>query len=155
VVEAEDWDGPRFQTSMNAAAICKAFETSRRREVLSFSHHAEVVALPPDQADALLDWAEETLPSQGKPRSTRELRSEVSKRRGALGSQPSGDTCRSPHGRLRRGTAERRSSAASYVQELPPLQRLAAVQPQGLVHELGQRLGIGRGRIGVRMQPPG
>jgi hypothetical protein len=26
---------------MNAAMVCQAFETSRRREVLSFKHHAE------------------------------------------------------------------------------------------------------------------
>jgi hypothetical protein len=34
----------------NAASVCKAFETSRRREVLSFTHHAGVAALPPDEA---------------------------------------------------------------------------------------------------------
>jgi hypothetical protein len=33
---------------------------SRRRDVLSFTHHAEVAALPPADADALLDWCEET-----------------------------------------------------------------------------------------------
>jgi hypothetical protein len=40
---------------MNAAAVCIAFaETSRRREVLSFKHHAEVAGLRdkhPDIAD--------------------------------------------------------------------------------------------------------
>ena len=50
IVESPEWDGPSFQTCANAAAVCKAFETSRRREVLSFSHHAEVAALPPDEA---------------------------------------------------------------------------------------------------------
>jgi hypothetical protein len=45
---------------MDAAWVAKAFETSRRREVLSFNHHEEVAALPPDEADALLDWCEET-----------------------------------------------------------------------------------------------
>jgi hypothetical protein len=43
------------------------FEFSRRRENLSFQHHAEAAALPPDEADTLLDWCEET----PKPRSTR------------------------------------------------------------------------------------
>ena len=42
IVEAEDWEGPDFQTCMNAASVCRAFETSRRREVLSFRHYAEV-----------------------------------------------------------------------------------------------------------------
>jgi hypothetical protein len=47
---------------MNAAGVCRAFETSRRREDLSFQHHAEVAALPPDEADALLaDLANETV----------------------------------------------------------------------------------------------
>jgi len=37
--------------------LCRKFETSRRREILTFAHHAEVAALPPDEADAFLDWA--------------------------------------------------------------------------------------------------
>jgi hypothetical protein len=60
IVEAEDWEGPDFQTCANAASVCRSFETSRRRELLSFRHHAEVAALPPDEADALLDWCAET-----------------------------------------------------------------------------------------------
>ena len=31
---------------MNAASVCRAIETSRRREVLPFNFHAEVVGLP-------------------------------------------------------------------------------------------------------------
>ena len=46
IVDAEDWEGPDFKTCANAANVARAFETSRRREVLSFSHHAEVAALP-------------------------------------------------------------------------------------------------------------
>ena len=53
IVEAEDWEGPAYQTCMHAAAVCPAFETSRRREDLSFRHHAEVAGLPPDEADVL------------------------------------------------------------------------------------------------------
>jgi len=59
LIEAEDWEG-LGQTCMDAAWVAKAFGTSRRREVLSFNHHEEVAALPPDEADALLDWCEET-----------------------------------------------------------------------------------------------
>lgn len=58
IVEAPGWTGPSFQTCMNAALVCRAFETSRRREVLSFKHHAEVAALPPLEADRLLAAAE-------------------------------------------------------------------------------------------------
>jgi N6-adenosine-specific RNA methylase IME4 len=57
-VAAQNIFGLEFQTLMNLASVAKSFETSRRREVLSFSHHAEVAALPPSQADALLDEAE-------------------------------------------------------------------------------------------------
>jgi hypothetical protein len=55
---AEGLFGREFQTLMNAASVCRAFETSRRRETLSFAHHAEVASLPPEQADELLDRAE-------------------------------------------------------------------------------------------------
>jgi hypothetical protein len=59
IVEADDWSGPSFGTCMNCAAVTRAFmETSRRREVLRFSHHIEVAALPPSEADLLLDEAE-------------------------------------------------------------------------------------------------
>jgi N6-adenosine-specific RNA methylase IME4 len=93
IVESETWEGPDYKTILNTAVVCKAVPISRRRDVLSFKHHVEVVALPPDQADALLDWAEETIPTTGKPRSTRELRGEVSRRRPQLGAGPSSETC--------------------------------------------------------------
>lgn len=35
---------------MNAPRVLRAFETSRRREVLTFKRHAEVAALPPAEA---------------------------------------------------------------------------------------------------------
>jgi hypothetical protein len=77
IVEAEDWEGPSFQACVNAANVCRKFETKRRRLVLSFNHHREVCCLPPAGADALLDWCEETIAETGKPRLTRELRGEV------------------------------------------------------------------------------
>jgi len=54
IVEAQDWDGPDFKTCANAASVARAFETSRRREVLNFKHNAKVAALAPAKADALL-----------------------------------------------------------------------------------------------------
>jgi hypothetical protein len=50
---------------MDAASVARVFETSRRREDLTFNHHREVAALPPDEADALLDWCEETPKPRG------------------------------------------------------------------------------------------
>ncbi len=87
MVVAEDWEGPAFDACMNAASVCRAFETSRRREVLSFKHHTEVAALPPTDADRLLDAAE------AEEWSTRQLRAEVSKLRSRVGSMPSDTTC--------------------------------------------------------------
>jgi hypothetical protein len=77
IVDDPNWQGPSFQTCANAASVCRAFETSRRREVLSFAHHAEVAALDAKEADRLLDWAQATNPTTGKPRSTKDLRREV------------------------------------------------------------------------------
>jgi hypothetical protein len=62
--------GPAYESCRAAARVARDFETLRRRDLLSFQRHLEVAALPTDEADALLDWCEETL----KPRSTRELR---------------------------------------------------------------------------------
>jgi hypothetical protein len=80
-LQAADWQGPSYQTCANAASICRAFETSRRRKALTFKHHAEVAALTREKADRLLDWCEETIPKTGKPKSTRELRRAVSSER--------------------------------------------------------------------------
>jgi Domain of unknown function (DUF4326) len=57
IVESEDWEGPAFQTCKNAATVCRSFETSRRRDVLSFSAHLEVISLPEDWQDKILEEA--------------------------------------------------------------------------------------------------
>jgi hypothetical protein len=53
-IDATEW---RYQTLANAKSIAAKIEFYRRRENLSFSHHAEVVSLPPAQQDKLLDEA--------------------------------------------------------------------------------------------------
>src|SRR5208282_1104067 len=45
LIEAEDWEGPAYQTCADAALVCRKFESSRRREDLTFKHHREVTAL--------------------------------------------------------------------------------------------------------------
>ena len=55
---AEKIFGKEFGTIANLASVCRAFTTSRRHEDLTFTHHQEVAALEPAQADALLDRAE-------------------------------------------------------------------------------------------------
>src|SRR4051794_38435324 len=54
LVRADDWDGPAFQTCVNAGNVAQRFKGNRRRLSLSFSHHAEVAALPSQEADTLL-----------------------------------------------------------------------------------------------------
>ena len=93
LVQSGDWDGPSMQTCADAASVCRAFEVSRRREVLSFKHHREVLGLSLHEADLVLSWAEEPIAQTGKPRPTREVRAEVSRRRVTIGEQPSSDTC--------------------------------------------------------------
>src|SRR5690606_10905108 len=51
--------GYATQTLYNAASIASRIEISRRRENLSFSHHAEVAYLERDEQETLLDKAEE------------------------------------------------------------------------------------------------
>jgi len=58
LVDSDDWDGPSFSTCANTASVCKDFESSRRREVLSFGHHMETQGLPFSEQDKLLDECE-------------------------------------------------------------------------------------------------
>jgi hypothetical protein len=81
LVDGPDWNGPSYQTCMHMGTVARAFETCRRRQDLSFTHHAEVAGLPPAEADALLQWCiDEGEPD--RPRSVADLREEI-RRRGA------------------------------------------------------------------------
>ncbi len=57
-VAAQGIFGLEFQTLANIASVSRAFETSRRREVLTFGHHEVVAAQPKDVADTILEQAE-------------------------------------------------------------------------------------------------
>jgi hypothetical protein len=50
--------GLDYQTLRNYAWVARKFELSRRREPLSFQHHAEVASLAPADQDLWLDRAE-------------------------------------------------------------------------------------------------
>jgi hypothetical protein len=84
IVDDPNWQGPSFKTCASAASVCRAFEPSRRREDLSFGHHAEVAALDVKEADRLLDWAEAAIATTGKRRSAKNLRREVRQLRARL-----------------------------------------------------------------------
>lgn len=63
--------GLEYQTLKNYAWVAAAIPPSRRRDRLSFGHHAELAALTPDEQDAWLDRVE----AQGLSRN--ELRRQV------------------------------------------------------------------------------
>jgi hypothetical protein len=73
--------GLGYQTLRNYAWVARCFAPSRRRELLSFQHHAEVASLPAVEQDLWLHRAE----AQGWSRN--ELRRRVSARRIALRTQ--------------------------------------------------------------------
>lgn len=56
--EAAAQTGLDLQTLMNYASVAARVDFSRRREVLSFSHHEAVVALAPSEQERWLDRAE-------------------------------------------------------------------------------------------------
>ena len=77
-----------YQTLRNYAWVARCFAPSRRRERLSFQHHAEVASLPAVEQDLWLHRAE----AQGWSRN--ELRRRVSARRIARPAEPSATVVR-------------------------------------------------------------
>lgn len=55
--EAASITGYDVKTLRNIAYIAKRFDLSRRRDKLTWTHHAELAALPPDQQEEWLDRA--------------------------------------------------------------------------------------------------
>ena len=55
--EAVHVTGLDYQTLRNYAVVARRFAPARRRDELTFQHHAEVCALPDDAQDAWLDRA--------------------------------------------------------------------------------------------------
>jgi hypothetical protein len=70
--------GVVYQTAADCGMVSAAFDFSRRREKLTFTHHREVCGLKSqEERDRFLDWCEEPVAEGGKPRSTRELRQAI------------------------------------------------------------------------------
>jgi hypothetical protein len=57
-VRASRITGYDVQTLMNMVYVATAYDASQRRHNLSFSHHAELAALPPEGRERWLDMAE-------------------------------------------------------------------------------------------------
>lgn len=62
--QALSMTGKSIQTLMNVKSVAAEFETSRRREVLSWSHHQACQALPKQIQDKVLEEAEQNRLSQ-------------------------------------------------------------------------------------------
>src|SRR4051812_45810469 len=58
-VQASKITGYDVQTLMNMVYVASSVDVSRRREHLSWSHHAEVAALEPEEQERWLDRVEE------------------------------------------------------------------------------------------------
>lgn len=91
--------GYSFQTLRDAGWVARSFETSRRRDVVSWSHHREVSSLPVEEQEQALDAAEAGGWSQ------KDLRAAVKQQKNAIGAIPSPTTCTSEdlHEMVRRG----------------------------------------------------
>lgn len=76
--DAIDRTGLEYQTLRNYAWVAGRFELSRRRDTLSFGHHAEVAALPEAEQDYWLRKAEEFRWSTARLR--REVRASLAER---------------------------------------------------------------------------
>src|SRR5262249_54246310 len=70
--------GLHYGTVRNAGVVAGHIQLSRRRDNLSFRHHAEVCVLDDREVeDRFLLWCEEPLEKTGKARSVRELREAI------------------------------------------------------------------------------
>jgi hypothetical protein len=92
--DAVERTGLDYQTLRNYAWVAGRFELSRRRDTLSFGHHAEVAALPGPEQDFWLRKAEEFRWSMMRLR--HEVRASLAERRqGSPGLEPARPATRS------------------------------------------------------------
>jgi N6-adenosine-specific RNA methylase IME4 len=80
-VTADGWSGPALTTCKLAAQCCKTFPKARRRALVPYSHHLEVLSLSTVEADQLLDQAQQKACETGNPPAVRAVRNEVKRRK--------------------------------------------------------------------------
>jgi hypothetical protein len=83
VVKSPAWTGPIYETCANCGWVCRAFESSLRRELLTFRHHKEILSLritDPLLAEEILDWCEEPIKEGKKPHSVAKMKAEINRR---------------------------------------------------------------------------
>ncbi|MCA2205359.1 LmbU family transcriptional regulator [Streptomyces griseoincarnatus] len=86
--EAIERTGLDYQTLRNYAWVARRFEHDRRRDALSFAHHAEVARLSPPEQDYWLRKAEQRKWSRNELR--RELRASLAAQSGDTAGIPAG-----------------------------------------------------------------
>ena len=132
-VEGDAWSGPSFQACMDCAAVARAFETSRRREVLTFTHHREVTSLPPAEADLLLDEAE----ADGLTiRALRERVKQVKAYLASEGEKSTGAAVRSTIAAARHGLARRSLGPDEIPSQPVPVYTPIPYEPPRVVQEV-------------------
>lgn len=77
----DGWRGPSYSGAKAAGRVHRAFPEDRRRSLLTYAHHLEVLDLDRRLGDFLLEWCEEPIGEGGEPRSTRELRAKIKRLR--------------------------------------------------------------------------
>ncbi|MCH0564648.1 LmbU family transcriptional regulator [Streptomyces sp. MUM 136J] len=86
--EAVERTGLDYQTLRNYAWVARRFEHHRRRDSLSFAHHAEVTSLSPPEQDYWLREADRRKWSRNELR--RAVRAGLAEQRGTGGAVPGG-----------------------------------------------------------------
>ncbi|MEU3404527.1 LmbU family transcriptional regulator [Streptomyces sp. NPDC006670] len=87
--EAVGRTGLDYQTLRNYAWVARRFEQHRRRDALSFAHHAEVARLARPEQDYWLRRAEEQRWSRNELR--RQLRAGLAEQNGGAAAEPAGE----------------------------------------------------------------
>lgn len=129
--EAIERTGLDYQTLRNYAWVARRFEHHRRRDSLSFAHHAEVTCLAPPEQDYWLRKAEQQKWSRNELR--RSLRASLAEQRRQAELPPGGDRQEAPRLAESPGTDKRWRKLTTLTIELSAGQldsysRVAAAQ---------------------------
>ncbi|MFG2004646.1 LmbU family transcriptional regulator [Spirillospora sp. NPDC048911] len=115
--EAIDRTGLDYQTLRNYAWVARRFEHHRRRDALSFAHHAEVTRLSPPEQDYWLRKAEQQKWSRNELR--RAVRASLAEQSREASLPPGGDEKReAPRAAEPAGAGERRRKGTTLTIEL-------------------------------------
>lgn len=118
-LEAIERTGLDYQTLRNYAWVARRFEHHRRRDTLSFAHHAEVTRLSPAEQDYWLRKAETERWSRNELR--RALRASLSEQRDTPDRPRAADTVQKPFSDVSRpGTASDAGAGVDPAGTSPP-----------------------------------